>query len=45
MKIKEFDIGTIEQPEFRNIYDRSGNVGWNAIFNLVNSFTSFIQTS
>jgi ATP-binding cassette subfamily B protein len=45
MKIKELDIGTIEQPEFRNIYDRSGNVGLNAIFNLVNSFTNFIQSS
>ncbi len=43
LKMNELDIGTIEQPEFQNIYQVSNNRGWQSFFGINNLINSSIR--
>lgn len=43
LKMQDLDIGTIEQPEFQNIYEISGNRGWSSFYQVVHLFTTALR--
>ncbi len=42
-KMRELDIGTIEQPEFQNILENANTRGWQAMFSSINLISSSLR--
>lgn len=42
-KMRELDIGTIEQPEFQNILETTNMRGWSAMFSSINLISSSLR--